>query len=170
MNGLQWGAIALAVVVIGSAVAVRWMYCVVAVTGTSLEPELAPGDRLLARRCGLRSLRLGEFVIIREPGLTGRRRRPVWLTSAGRDVWVVKRVAALPGDPVPAAVRTAAGTALVPRRTLVALGDRPDSRDSRQWGLIPASSVLGVCSRKLTGPGTAGRRPGAASGEPDPLS
>jgi signal peptidase I len=170
MNGLLWAVIALAAVLIGTAVTVRWLYCVVAVAGSSLEPELAPGDRLLARRCGVRGLRLGQFVIIREPGLTGRHRRPVWLTGAGQDVWVVKRVAALPGDRVPATVRRAAGTAVVPPRTLVALGDRPDSRDSRQWGLIPASSVLGVCSRKLTQLGTAKQGPAAASGEPGPTS
>jgi signal peptidase I len=113
-----------------------------------MEPELADGDKLLARRCGMRALRRGELVVFSEPGVV--RRRPAWLTGAARNAWVIKRVAALPGDVVPDAVRAAAGgTAIVPRGAIVVLGSTAASRDSRQWGFVPASHVFGVCQRRL---------------------
>jgi signal peptidase I len=145
----RWWWVAATAAGIGLAAgATRWRYSVVTVHGPSMEPELADGDRLLACRCGIRRLRTGQLVIFREPGL--RRRRPAWLTGAGRDLWVVKRVAAIPGDPVPDAVRPAAvGTGVVPRGAVVVLGDAPSSRDSRQWGFITASQVLGVARRRL---------------------
>ncbi len=132
-----------------AAALLRWRYAVVTVYGPSMEPDLADGDRLLCRRCGLRQLRRGQLVIFREPDL-GERRRPAWLTGAARDKWIVKRVAALPGDPVPNAVREAVGgTDTVPPRAVVVLGDGPRSSDSRQWGFIPARNVLGAGCRRL---------------------
>lgn len=128
--------------------AVRWRYCLVTVRGPSMEPDLTDGDRLLVRRCGIRGLRRGRLVIFSEPGLA--RRRPVWLTGAAQHVWVIKRVAALPGDLVPSAVRPAAdGMQVVPAGAIVALGATTGSRDSRQWGFIPASHIFGVCQRLL---------------------
>jgi signal peptidase I len=140
----QLAALGVAVAVVAS---VRWRYSVVTVHGQSMEPELADGDRLLARRCGVRRLRCGQLVIFREPGLS---RRPAWLTGAGRDRWVVKRVAAIPGDPVPDTVRSIARLAeVVPRRAIVVLGNAAESRDSRHWGFIAGSQVLGVATRRL---------------------
>jgi signal peptidase I len=115
-----------------------------------MEPDLADGDRLLVRRCGLRGLHRGQLVVFSEPGLA--RRRPVWLTGAAANVWVIKLVAALPGDLVPDSVRPAAdGTAVVPAGAIVVLGRTASSRDSRQWGFIPASQIFGVCQRISTG-------------------
>jgi signal peptidase I len=129
--------------------AMRWRYCVVTVHGPSMEPELTDGDRLLARRCGIGGLRRGQLVIFSEPGLA-RRRRPAWLTGAAQNVWVIKRVAALPGDHVPDPVRPAVGgAAVVPPGAIVVLGGTPASRDSRHWGFIPGSHVLGVGRRQL---------------------
>jgi signal peptidase I len=54
------------------------------------------------------------------------------------------------GDAVPAGVRPAVdGAATVPPGMLVMLGDGTRSRDSRQWGFVPASQVLGVAMRRL---------------------
>lgn len=123
----------------------RWRYWVVIVRGQSMEPTLRDGDRLLGRRCGVRRLRTGHVVIFREPDLIDGVRRPAWLTGAGRDSWVIKRVAATSGDPVPDSVRAAtAGATVVPRRAIVVLGDDPVGRDSRDWGFIPANHVLGI--------------------------
>jgi signal peptidase I len=128
----------------------RWRYAIVTVRGPSMAPDLSDGDRVLARRCGIRRLRAGELVIFREPGRLARPRRPAWLTGANHDVWVIKRIAAIPGDPVPEAVRPVTnGTTVVPRGSLVVLGDAPGSRDSRIWGFVPASYVLGRGKRKL---------------------
>jgi signal peptidase I len=143
--------IATAVTAVAAATALaaaRWLYSVVTVHGPSMLPALADGDRLLARRCGAGRLQPGQLVIFREPGLPGL--RPVWLTGAGQGRWVIKRVAAVPGDQVPDSVRPATGGALtVPRGCVVVLGDGPESQDSRHWGFIPASHVLGVGVRPL---------------------
>jgi signal peptidase I len=143
---LIWLAVLVATVAVGVGT-LRWCYAVVTVHGPSMEPALTDGDRLLARRCGLRRLRPGQLVIFHEPGLPGRR-RPAWLTGASRDRWVVKRVAAIPGDPVPVSVRPAVGgTEIVPPRMIVVLGDATRSQDSRQWGFIPAGAILGAGTR-----------------------
>jgi signal peptidase I len=129
--------------------AMRWLHAVVSVRGPSMEPEICDGDRLLARRCGIGQLRPGQIVIFSEPGLP-QRRQPAWLTGAGRRLWVIKRVAAIPGDPVPDAVRPAVGGAsVVPPRAIVVLGDGPQSRDSRQWGFVAARHIFGVGVRRL---------------------
>jgi signal peptidase I len=142
-------AAALAVLTLTVAL-LRWRYAVVTVHGASMEPDLADGDRLLCRRCGLRRLRRGQLVIFREPDL-GECRRPAWLTGAARDKWVIKRVVAIPGDPVPDAVREAVGgTDTVPSGAVVVLGNALRSTDSRQWGFIPARNVLGTGWRRLT--------------------
>lgn len=128
----------------------RWLYSVVTVHGPSMEPELADGDRLLARRCGVGRLRTGQLVVFAEPGLS-HRGRPAWLTGAGRALWVIKRVAARPGDPVPDALRAAVrGATVVPPRAILVLGDGPDSRDSRQWGFISSRHILGTARPRKT--------------------
>jgi signal peptidase I len=58
--------------------------------------------------------------------------------------WLVKRVVAGPGDPVPAEVRAATNTTVVPRGAVVLLGDNAEvSYDSRQAGFFPLDRVLG---------------------------
>lgn len=65
---------------------------------------------------------------------------------------VIKRVAAIAGDVVPASVRPATGgTELMPAGMLVLLGDGIRSGDSRQWGFIRADQVLGRMIGKLPG-------------------
>ena len=126
----------------------RWRYCVVTVRGPSMEPDLTDGDRLLARRCGPGRLRCGELVVFSEPGIPGR--RAARLTRAAAQGWVIKRVAALPGDPVPASCRPAVGgAAVVPPGAIVVLGTAPISRDSPHWGFVPARRIFGTGQRRL---------------------
>ena len=151
-HGATWwlaaaSAAATMVVLVG---VLRWLFAVVTVYGPSMEPALTDGDRLLARRCAARALRAGSLVIFLEPGLGRSAPRPAWLTGAAKKLWVVKRVAAVPGEPVPEEVRPAVdGATVVPPRTIVVLGDSPQSRDSRHWGFIPASLILGKAVRRL---------------------
>jgi signal peptidase I len=89
-------------------------------------------------------------------GRPGRKHRPAGRSPnwppAGHD-WLIKRVAALPGDPTPDLVLSAdapGAQPLVPAGQLVVLGDNlAVSQDSRELGYIPADRVLGVAIRAL---------------------
>lgn len=60
--------------------------------------------------------------------------------------WVIKRIAALPGDPAPPGL---AGPA-VPAGMVALLGDNPpQSLDSRDFGYVPVDRLYGVVVRKL---------------------
>jgi signal peptidase I len=148
----------------------RRRLAVVTVVGPSMQPTLAPGDRVLARRVGPGDIRVGQIAVIEKPGddgawpagpRTAGRRTPglraagpratgPW--AAGRPEWMIKRVAAVPGDERPEFLPTqAAGSgAVVPAGQFVVLGDNPArSLDSRQIGYVPADRVLGVVVRSL---------------------
>jgi signal peptidase I len=109
---------------------------VVRVNGRSMLPSFRPGERVLIRRASVGDLAVGMVAVARAP------------VSPQR--WIVKRVAALPGDAVPESVRAAAGgLALVPIGTMVLLADNPAGRDSRHWGLVAADDLLGYVVTKL---------------------
>jgi signal peptidase I len=121
---------------------------------TSMQNTLAPGDRLFTVPGG--SLRRGDVIIFREPARVSRTR-----------ALVVKRVIGLPGDHVACCNSrgrmTVDGRALdetylypgdppsrfrfsatVGKGQVWVLGDhRNISVDSRKWGAIPASSIVG---------------------------
>jgi signal peptidase I len=110
----------------------------VTVEGTSMTPTYSPGDRLLVRRVAFAALRRGDAVVLRPPGAV----------PPGDPRYLVKRAAALPGDPVPAGVP--ADGPVVPAGRLAVLGDNaPGSADSRAMGLLPAGSVVGVVVRRM---------------------
>lgn len=105
----------------------RRRFVVVPVTGTSMAPGISPGARVVVWR-GSRA-RVGMVALIR-----GTPDQP----------FIVKRVAALPGDPVPAAVRTAVrGAQVVPPGKMVVLADNPAGSDSRHWGFSGTAEVRG---------------------------
>jgi nickel-type superoxide dismutase maturation protease len=95
----------------------------VVVEGRSMEPTLAPGDRLLVVRA--RRVHAGDVVAVRDP--RGARRV------------LVKRVSAVLDDEI------------------VVRGDNPSaSTDSRSFGPVPASAVLGRVVRCYAPPWSAG--------------
>ncbi|WP_328989654.1 S26 family signal peptidase [Kribbella sp. NBC_01245] len=158
------GIAALALTTAGLFIASRRL-ALVTVAGRSMEPALADGDRLLAWRRPRRPLRLGDVVVLEAPYPAGVLVReaddgspvpPPWQTppAGPREMsrrWIVKRVAAQPGDAVPASAagRVPAGTVVPPGRLLV-VGDNPgQSYDSRQVGFVPAERVLGLVIRRL---------------------
>lgn len=129
----------------------RSQFTAITVTGDSMMPALAPGDLVLVRRIRIGRLRRGQVVVAEMPGADGRwaaraRRRP-------RRDWMIKRVAAVPGDPRPEhGLPDTAGLPgeLVPPGKFVVLGDNPSwSYDSRQIGYVPAERLLGIVVAKM---------------------
>ncbi|MGW4638168.1 S26 family signal peptidase [Sphaerisporangium sp. NPDC004334] len=129
----------------------------VTVRGVSMEPTYHDGDRVLVQRN--RSLAPGQVVVVESPT-----RGAEWLGSpipgrAGAVVisdrhWMIKRVVAVPGDPVPSDQAPALAhvpDTHVPPGKLVVVGDnREKSFDSRQIGYVPVERVLGVVLRPLS--------------------
>jgi signal peptidase I len=134
------------------ALALRQRFVLVTVDGDSMWPTLKPGDRVLVRRVRLGQLRAGQLVVIEPPGPDGQ-----WSTPEGGPVgsrrWIIKRVAAGPGDPRPEdCLPDPVGIPepQVPAGQLVVIGDNPSwSQDSRQWGYFPGDRLLGVVVRRI---------------------
>ncbi|CAM5304762.1 S26 family signal peptidase [Streptomyces abikoensis] len=136
---------------LGGAVALTRGLVVVTVRGTSMAPAFRDGDRVLVRR-GPRPA-VGQVVVAERPAGGGTWPGPPVRPGAGaagvrgRD-WLIKRVAALPGDPVPRdRVRSlgAAPERYVPPGKVVLLGDNGKvSFDSRDVGYFPLDRVLGT--------------------------
>ncbi|MFD7325751.1 S26 family signal peptidase [Streptomyces sp. NPDC059875] len=125
---------------------IRLRYVVVTVEGASMAPTLASGDRVLVRRTGPAGIRTGRLVVTRPP--TDER----WARGR-RSGWLVKRVAAAAGEPVPRDAAPALRTRpeeQVPDGRVVLLGDNPaESLDSRFWGYFRADHVVGVVVRRF---------------------
>lgn len=140
--------IVLAVIVLAGLVA-RNRLAVVSVRGESMAPTLNPGDRVLLLRT--KRLRRGRIVVLEPIGADlqwGTRPLP----PPARGEWLVKRVAALPGDLVPDAVARRLSLpegARVPAGQVVVLGDGAISRDSRSFGFVPADRILGLAIHSL---------------------
>lgn len=127
----------------GSLLAVRRLLLVTTVDGSSMEPTLRSGDRVLIRRT--HRPRRGQVVLMRFPVRPGRPPDPQLL---------LKRVVHVHGDRVPGDWASpdlrAIGGAEVPAGHAVVLGDnRPVSWDSRHFGFVPRDRVLGVMLRPL---------------------
>lgn len=116
----------------------RRAYLVAIVRGPSMSPTYREGDRLLVRRVGPAAVRPGDVVVLTVPA------GPV----VDEIELMVKRVAAMPGDPVPDGIPV--GERLVPPGRLVVLGDNPHaSYDSRRAGYFDASTLVGVVVRAM---------------------
>jgi signal peptidase I len=133
----------------------RRVLIVVSVVGTSMLPHFQPGDRLLVRRgAAARRLRAGTVAVLRRPFPRDIAAATPFLEASASPIskqLVIKRVAALPGDCVPESVLAAAdGVAVVPRGMVVLLADNPAGSDSRSWGLVPLSYVIGCVVSRLS--------------------
>jgi signal peptidase I len=128
----------------------RRQFLVIRVTGVSMLPNFRPGERVIVRRGRADQLAVGAVVVMRAPDGIPPPRAPWAKTGRGGSHWVIKRVAALPGDRVPDLVRAAApGASIVPQGKLALLSDNPAGTDSRHWGLVPAGDLLGFVIARL---------------------
>jgi signal peptidase I len=112
-----------------------------------MSPTYEPGDRVLVRRLAAGRLRRDDVVVVERPDdEAGWRDLPPFDGRIDGRTWNIKRVVALPGDPVPVVVLDAvAGLPVrVPPDSLVLLGDHRVSADSRYWGFYPADRLLGT--------------------------
>jgi signal peptidase I len=145
----------LAVGLVAAAWVLRRSISIVTVSGLSMLPTYAAGDRVLVRRARIGRLRVGQVVVFEQPDEHGRwaiRPRP----AGARGGWMIKRVAALPGDSWPATSwpprhsSGAPGRDRVPAGRLVVTGDNTAvSYDSSTFGYVPADRLLGVVVRQL---------------------
>ncbi|GAA3453580.1 S26 family signal peptidase [Dactylosporangium matsuzakiense] len=123
----------------------RGRYLTVTVSGPSMLPTYHPGERLLVRRMPPAALRAGQVVVLRAFAPPG--------PDQDRPSWIVKRVAAAPGDPIPRATVPALHAEpgdRVPPGRVVLLGDNPESsHDSRRSGYFNADRLLGVVVRRV---------------------
>lgn len=122
--------------VLGGIAWLRHRFVVVSIVGFSMLPTFRPGDRVVVRRTPPEEVHPGQIVVV---------------SSQQGTSWVIKRVAAVPGDPVPERiVDVVDGDRTVPAGRLILLGDNPDgSLDSRQRGYYGAGELLGVVLRKV---------------------
>jgi hypothetical protein len=135
--GVSWMvAAAVGAVVLGAGAGVglwvRRRLVLVTVMGSSMEPILFSGDRVLVHRRGLARVRRGQIVVLEPPLPDGARHAGTGPALLADRLWNIKRVVALPGDPVPPGV-PAVG---VPRACRGSAG-RP-GRQPGQCGLAPA--------------------------------
>jgi signal peptidase I len=147
--GAGLSALALGVVIVSA----RRRIAVVTVTGESMRPAYVAGDQVLVRRARAGDLQRGQVVVVQEPGRSGRWVTPPPRGPVSRHQWMIKRVAAVPGDARPDAWLPAAAQPpepLVPPGKFVLLGDNAArSYDSRQLGYFPGDRLLGVVVRRV---------------------
>lgn len=146
MGWLGAGLCALTMTATLATVHIRKSFLVVAVQGASMAPTLRDGERVVVRRRPLAKLSRGDIVVLKPPQNPG----PYAADRHGVG-WNIKRVAALPGEPVPAGTAGAGPHGTVPAGSLVVLGDNPDSIDSRHRGFFPGDQLLGTAVRRLGG-------------------
>ena len=130
-------AVGIGLLIVAVFALLRGRFVAVTVQGDSMAPTLRTGQRILVRRT--RSVRRGQIVVLANPSESVR-------YGAG-PAWLVKRAAAVPGDPVPDGVPE---TGPVPEGKLVVIGDNSEpGYDSRRTGYFDAGTVLGVMIRRM---------------------
>jgi signal peptidase I len=149
-------------VVVGSAavlLVLRRCYVEIRVDGASMVPTLRDGERLLVRRWPRVVPRYGQVVVVRKPEPDGTWRPASGWQPGSAHILMVKRVVAVPGDPVRQQWRQAspaeswgradADGLRVRSGDVVVLGDNSAvSYDSRRFGPVPTDSIIGVAVRR----------------------
>jgi signal peptidase I len=130
----------------------RRQFLVVTVSGHSMQPTLAPGDRLLVCRTRLKRVHAGQIAVVDQAGLTG---EPGTAASRQRRScdFMIKRVGAVPGDRIPPTCLHGSVPTIPPRvpdGMFYVLGDNPRrSFDSRLGGPVGEQFLVGVAVRRI---------------------
>ena len=105
----------------------------VTVRGNSMTPTYEDGDRLLVWTWRHSKYLAGEVIVFRTP------------YHIGELTYLVKRVVACAGGPVPPEVahRVGGSGREIPAGALVVRGDNPASLDSRHFGYVCTTAVVG---------------------------
>ncbi len=138
-------------VAVALAAAARAAVHIYSIPSRSMAPTLEPGDQIVVTRYIRSAPERGQVIVFRS-------------TAAGSDELIVKRIIGVPGDlvdsrlgrvrvgghtlPEPYILRPAASGAIepqvIPADSYYVLGDnRDDSLDSRTWGVVPRTHVVG---------------------------
>lgn len=158
---MSWFGVATATILtalVGLLALARRRYLVVTVRGASMTPAYQDGERLLARRLRPRETPERDTVVVVDLP-------PVEVDVArlgGPDSWVepatttttsgrmIKRVAAVPEDPVPPEIHSE--HAYVPTGMVALRGDNTaGSIDSRHYGLVAVERCGGTVLRRMGG-------------------
>jgi signal peptidase I len=139
LEAIAIAILACVLIAVIAVVRLRLSYFDIVVEGMSMEPTYSNGDHLLVRRG--RTGRRGEVVVFTNPRIDG--------GLAEQPAWLVKRIVAVAGDPVPEDVRQVVADATVPAGRLLVRGDNDRSLDSRRFGYVEASESVGVVVRRL---------------------
>jgi signal peptidase I len=115
-----------------------------------MEPTFHHGDRVAVRRTPPFMVSTGDVVVIEQSDFDH-----MWKNVPGQGRiqdgrrWMIKRVRAVAGEPVPDGIPVP--DAVVPEGKLVLLGDNADSSyDSRVAGYFPTERLLGGVVRRMS--------------------
>jgi signal peptidase I len=157
-RALEW-VVVLAVAIVVAASARAYAFQAYLVPTGSMEPTIAPGDRIVVDKLSVDfgTLHRGDIIVFRAPAAVSR--------DCARAVPdLVKRVIGLPGDHLASRgnailvdgralderwthkepLGTPIAPTVVPAHDYFVMGDNhPYSCDSRTWGFVPAASVIG---------------------------
>lgn len=138
-------AVAATAVAAAALLQLRRTWVVITVSGPSMQPTYRDGDRVVVRR--RMPVATGDVIVIENRGAgSARAARPHDLKI---DRWMIKRVGAVAGEPVPSGIPV--DDEVVPPGQLVLLGDNPAaSFDSRAAGYFPATAMLGKVTRQMS--------------------
>lgn len=122
----------------------RGQYMYVHVVGSSMYPCLHHGDKLLAlRRFKASRLKLGQIIVCDTKTLS------LNLGAVNETGMVVKRITGLPETEICFDTSEGKRSIFVPRDHFFLQGDAVNSLDSKQWGPVPASTIIGVAILRM---------------------